>query len=298
MAIGVFGLQVAYKLKRLEVMSTQNTHGWFGGGLVGSPTATVKRIDFSNDTSSVSPRGPLSTARTTLAATGNSNYGWFGGGGAPGFVVHSAVDRIDFSNDSATASPRGPLSLARGRLAATGNSNYGWFGGGAYPPSTPAIIYSTVDRIDFSNDNATASPRGPLFQARNYLTATGNSNYGWFGGGYLPAPALPVSTVDRIDFSNDSTSASPRGPLGTGARHRFAATGNSNYGWFGAGISPGVGSTVDRIDFSNDTGTALTRGPLSAIKYKHAATGNSNYGWFGGGTNPSGSVTIVDRIDF
>ena len=32
MAIGVFGLQVAYKLKRTELMSTDDTHGWFGGG--------------------------------------------------------------------------------------------------------------------------------------------------------------------------------------------------------------------------------------------------------------------------
>jgi hypothetical protein len=72
-------------------------------------------------------RGPLSLVRYNLAATGNSNYGWFGGG-SPGPL--STVDRIDFSNDSSTASPRGPLSLARTGLAATGNSNYGWFGGG------------------------------------------------------------------------------------------------------------------------------------------------------------------------
>ena len=37
MAIGVFGLQVAYKLKRLEVMSTDDTHGWFGGGYIPTP---------------------------------------------------------------------------------------------------------------------------------------------------------------------------------------------------------------------------------------------------------------------
>jgi hypothetical protein len=42
---------------------------------------------------------------------------------------------------------------------------------------------STVDRIDFSNDSSTASPRGPLSLARFAVAATGNSNYGWFGGG-------------------------------------------------------------------------------------------------------------------
>ncbi len=94
-------------------MSTDDTHGWFGGG---SPsTAVVDRIDFSNDSSTASVRGSLSSARSSLAATGNSNYGWFGGGTA-------VVDRIDFSNDNATASPRGSLSLARSALAATSNT--------------------------------------------------------------------------------------------------------------------------------------------------------------------------------
>ena len=73
MAIGVFGLQVAYKLKRSEIMSVNNTHGWFGGG---SPTtATVDRIDFSNDLAAASVRGPLSAARYRFASTSNTPVG-------------------------------------------------------------------------------------------------------------------------------------------------------------------------------------------------------------------------------
>ena len=291
MAIGVFGLQVAYKLKRTELMSTDDTHGWFGGGspAPGANVSTVERIDFSNDAATASPRGPLSLARSSLAATGNSNYGWFGGG-SPG--PFSTVERIDFSNDAATASPRGPLSLARSILAATGNSNYGWFGGGGF------TAVSTVDRIDFSNDSSTASPRGSLSLARSGVRATGNSNYGWFGGGFTP-----FSTVDRIDFSNDSSTASVRGNMAIGT-NQFGATGNSNYGWFGGGQSPGppnIGySYVQRIDFSNDSPIASVRGPLSASGYLMSATGNSNYGWFGNRTRNGGStaITTIDRIDF
>jgi hypothetical protein len=189
-------------------------YGWFGGGSrfisITSQYQSVDRIDFSNDSATASPRGPLGLARSGLAATGNSNYGWFGG--SPGLTT--TVDRIDFSNDAATASVRGSLSLARSSLVATGNSNYGWFGGGSDP--TPAVL-STVDRIDFSNDSATASPRGPLGLARSGLAATGNSNYGWFGGGSDPTPAV-LSTVDRIDFSNDLATASPRSPLSSSKR--------------------------------------------------------------------------------
>ena len=287
-------------------------YGWFGGGSLGtSPvtvSATVDRIDFSNELATASPRGSLSLARYGLAATGNSNYGWFGGGYYPAPLLTdppylSTVDRIDFSNDSSTSPIRGPLSLARVYSAATGNSNYGWFGGGTYYPygGGPIPFTSSVDRIDFSNDASTASPRGPLSLARYGSAATGNSNYGWFGGGtYYPYGGGPIpftSSVDRIDFSNDASTASPRGSLSL-ARYGSAATGNSNYGWFGGGFpGPGPLSTVDRIDFSNDLASASPRGSLSSVRSGSAATGNSNYGWFGGGYTPSISAT-VDRIDF
>ena len=62
---------------------------------------------------------------------------------------------------------RGPLSLARKGLAAASNFTDGWFGGG-YPPNT-----STVDRITYATDTATASVRGPLSGARHYLAAAG-----------------------------------------------------------------------------------------------------------------------------
>jgi hypothetical protein len=270
--------------------SSAQTHGWFGGGATPTTISTVDRIDFSNDTGTANIRGPLTSTRYKTAATGNSNYGWFGGGG-PGPV--SIVNRINFSNDSTTAAPRGSLSLSRQYLAATGNSNYGWFGGGA--PAT-----AIVDRIDFSNDSGVSLVRGSLNapNGRFGLASTGNSNYGWFGGGNNALPAA-VSLVDRIDFSNDSPSATLRGVLSQ-ARWYLAATGNSNYGWFGGGTTTGTSGvvTIDRIDFANDSSTASVRGSLSAGKYFLAATGNSNYGYFGGGRQPTTIGSIVDRIDF
>jgi len=273
-------------------------YGWFGGGQGDSPVvilATVDRIDFSNDTPTASPRtGTLSAARYQSAATGNSNYGWFGGGFAGGLPSAAIVDRVDFSNDSISASVRGPLSQARFGASATGNSNYGWFGGGRLPGLN---FYSTVDRIDFSNDSGTASPRGgPLTALKAKPAATGNSNYGWFGGGYSPSIPGETASIDRVDFSNDSISASVRGSLSL-ARFGASATGNSNYGWFGGG-SPTT-ATVNCVNFSNDSVTVSVRGPLSQGRYNLAATGNSNYGWFGGGQiNSPTYVSRVDRIDF
>ena len=273
--------------------SSAQTQGYFAGGGSLGGFSTVDRIDFSNDTGTANIRGSLSIGRSGLTATGNSNFGWFGGGTAespPSGRLSSIVDRINFSNDLGTALVRGFVILDRRDFASTGNSNYGWFGGG----DTPAVT-SIVTRIDFSNDSQAASIRGLLSSARSRLAATGNSNFGWFGGGNPN-----ISRVDRIDFSNDLATALVRNRLTTPfSRDRYAATGNSNYGWFGGGNDsiPRV-STVDRIDFSNDLGTILVRGPLSLARDRLSATGNSNYGWFGGGNAPGGTFSTVDRIDF
>ena len=187
--------------------SSNDNFGWFGGGFTATGgTSIVDRITFASDGSTTSTRGTLSTARGFLASTGNSNYGWFGGGtgGAPPF---SLVDRIDFADDTPTASVRGPLFYRAGRLSATGNQEYGWFAGGQFSPTENQMTY--VARITFVNDTATAPSRTTLSVARNSLSATGNNDYGWFGGGVTPT----TSSVERITFSDDTATTSVRGPL-------------------------------------------------------------------------------------
>ena len=99
------------------------------------------------------------------------------------------------------------------------------------------------------------------------MGAAGNKNFGYFAGGKVPPE---VSTVDRIDYSNDTATASPKGPLSS-ARYGLAATGNASFGYFGGGRL-GPKSTVDRVDYSNDTATAVEKGTLSARRFGHAAT--------------------------
>ena len=179
--------------------------------------------------------------------------------------------------------------MARRYLAATGNSTNGWFGGGG----TPAVV-STVDRITYATDTATASVRGPLSIAMARLAAAGNTTDGWFGGGYgSPAPNKR-SSVQRITYATDTATASGRSPLSS-ARYMLAATGNTTYGWFGGGEFPGV-STVDRITYANDTETASVRGPLNSVRYGLAAAGNSTDGYFGGGG--PGVLSTVERITY
>jgi hypothetical protein len=360
---------------RYALSATGNSNfGYFGGGRTApSPSAPnttlVDRIDYSNDTTNLSIRGPLSLAIIHVAAAGNQNFGYFGGGSVPG--VRSTVDRIDYSNDTATASVRGPLSLARSVLAASSATafggaldftptqqffdiqsmrriedttnesvkkrvlgSYGYFGGGS--------SNSTVDRIDYSNDLATASIRSPLLATTYLGGAAGNTNYGYYLGGFN---TNWVTFAQRIDYSNDLTTPNNRFTIGsldtlyrissTGnqnqgffggsyksnlrrinysndtsiissgtleLRWNAYATGNNNFGYFGGGGVPGgiILSSVDRISYSNSSTKSLIRGPLAIARIKLAATGNSNFGYFGGGwiESPVIYYTTVERIDY
>jgi hypothetical protein len=224
-------------------------------------------MDYSNDSPTAgSPRGGLSQARDTAASAGSSIYGWFAGGQTAAAAPVSTIDRIDFSNDSpTTAGQRGSLFATRNYVAGVSNyvksqfpitlgdgENYGsLFGGLSYGwiTATPTTS-SKVDRIDFSNDTATAVQRGITTQ-RDNSAGVSNTNYGWSAGG---DPNPNRSTVDRIDFSNDSATATVRGLLSLG-RVYLSGVSNNNYGWFGGGYTPGptMVSVVDRIDFSNDS---------------------------------------------
>ena len=262
-------------------------YGYVGGGYPSSGKTLIDRIDYNNDTATASPKGNLNTARAWPGSTGNASYGYWGGGNGP----LSSVDRVDYNNDTATASPKGNLSLSKKWLTATGNSSYGYYAGG----NTGSDI-SSVDRIDFSSDTSTAAAKGPLSANKRWPMATGNASYGYVGGGEpAPAPAYTYSTIDRIDYSNDTATASPKGNLAK-SRYGGGATGNADFGYYGGGY-PAPTSRIDRLDFSNDTANAVVKGPLVAVRKYLAATGSQSYGYFIGGKQP-GTYSYVDRVDY
>ena len=171
-----------------------------------------------------------------------------------------------------------------------------WFGGGYANDPAPGAMRSTVQRITYATDTATASVRGPLSSVRQSLAAASNLTDGWFGGGFNPAASpSTLSLVNRITFATDTDTASVRGPLSL-ARYSLAAAGNSTDAWFGGGNPGPLFSTVDRITYATDTATASVRGPLSSARAYLAAAGNTTDGWFGGGS--PGPLSTVDRITY
>ena len=284
---------------------------WGGGG-----TSTIERIDYSNDTSSNSI-GTLSQSTTGQSSfssqqvsypqpiqantTINSQTFWSGTATQYGYFTHSIpnpapssdrrTDRIDYSNDTTKPVLRSTLTSYNSTGAAASNSNFGYFGGNGSP--------SQFNRIDYSNETETMQVRGNSVSTFGNRAATGNASYGYWGGG-LDSPTQK-STVDRLDYSND-TIAALKGPLSL-ARYALGSTGNQSYGYFVGGASPSPSShftTVDRVDYSSDTPTLSPKGPLNAGRYYiKGNVGNADYGYMAGGTTPSSvKHSNIQRIDF
>jgi len=257
--------------------------GYFGGG---DTTALMDKVTYSTDTTAAVPGANLSVARKELAATGNSEAGYFGGGPGP----HSTMDKVTYASDTTAAVPGAALSDARIAPGATGNSEAGYFGGGATNP--PFVRQSTMDKITYSSDTTAAVPGAALSVVRYILAATGNSTAGYFGGGYSVSSA--VSTMEKVTYSSDTTAAVPGAAL-SGARYFLAATGNSEAGYFGGG-GPGTLATVDKVTYSTDTTAAVPGAALSVARRQPAATGNSTAGYFGGGT--PGPRSTMDKLTY
>ena len=135
----------------------------------------------------------------------------------------STIDRIDYSNDTTAAASKGPLSAGRYLLAAVSNGSYGWWAGG-----NPAPKKSTIDRTDFSNDTATASVRGPLSRETFRCNAMGNNDYGYIAFGDPASSPFVATGIDRIDYSNDTATTSPKGHLTEARQSTGAVTAAEN----------------------------------------------------------------------
>ena len=314
-------------LARFAGAATGNaSFGYFGGGFVapsGSNKSTVDRLDYSSDTTTAVAKGPLSSARHYLSATGDTSYGYFAGGWYSEPAIRSIVDRVDYSSDTPTASPKGALSRSDAKFAgasARANANasvsfiprikwvdsqsevsasslapaFGYFHGG-----NPGYTKSRIDRLDFSNDTDVCVEKGPLSVGRGYHASASNKDYGYWAGGYdVNISPRYMSNVDRLDYSNDTPTTSPKGPISY-ARYYLGGTGNASYAYFGGGVPHGSSTSyVDRLDYSNDTATATQKGNLSFTVKKQGVTGNPSFGYYGGGTNGSAYFTTMNRIDY
>ena len=173
----------------------------------------------------------MSRSTRDQTSTGNTLFGYVSGGNGPTPGQTTTLDRIDYSNDTATATPKGnlitPSSYNRG--VSTGNESFGYFTGGSS---------TDVQRIDYSNDTATAVARGKLNIQAAAFGAASNSSFGYFAGGEVPSSPSRITTVNRLDYSNDTANAVDKGPLSV-ARFEVGAVSSASHGYFAGGSASG-----------------------------------------------------------
>jgi len=301
----VFGLNAVYD-KQLENIANGNfaswsesaTYGYFAGG---QPPATgissIDRLDFFTEVLS-SPGTPLGRNTNEFDGFSSSLYGYFGGGDTPGGPSDTRVDRLDFSTET-ISNPGNYLSPGRQIHAATSSTSYGYFGGG----DNSGTLINTITRLDFSSETV-SNPGNNLPTARFALAATESSSYGYFGGGDgTSGGGTPLSTVTRLDFSNDSIS-SPGNPL-TVQRTESATISNVNsYGYFGGGNptyeSVALSTSIIRLDFSNEISVTLENFGLTNRKEKLSGVYGNNSGYFAGGLSgiPRAVSNTIERFNF
>jgi len=295
-------------------VSSENFGYYAGGYISGSSSTFVERIDFSNDTANLVAKGSLSEARQSLGATGNNHFGYMAGGNSnPGSTYRTTIDRLDYSNDTANLVAKGPLSVVKKEFGASSSNSYAYFGGGYNLIPGGNNYLSSTDRLDFSNDTATAVAKGNLSRNRNQIGATSSvvpatapvqppftsptmlvQYPSAFGYGYIVA-GPNVSTVSRIDYSNDTATGVSKGPDDTSANK--ASTSSETHGYLLGGYSPNQATTIKRIDYASDTSTTSPKGNLTSealLAMSGQGLHTPSYGWIVT-TYPGGKV---DRIDF
>ena len=126
------------------------------------------------------------------------------------------------------------------------------------------------------------------------MGSTGNSNYGYWAAGTSQSSGQ-YSSIDRIEYANDTAVASIRGKVTSNRNGLTASTDGTTYGWFIGGYSGTILSSIERITYANDTVTATARGPLAVAGTKQGGTGSNTYGYYGGGSGP---LSNVQRITY
>jgi len=179
-------------------------------------------------------------------------------------------------------------------MGSVASSTHGYWVAGAYGGGGTAQRTSDTTRMEFSNDTGTLVVRGNLPKAIYGLSAVGNSNSGYFIGGNdgLNSYYSQQTTINRMDYSNDTVFTTVGDLDATIGRQFASAVGNQNFGYYAGGsglqFSPFGPSTrtwsdIFRIDYSNDTSNAPARAKLNGERYSMAAAGNANFGYFSGG---------------
>ena len=282
-------------------------------------TTNIKLVDVSTDTGIFLRRASIISARTHLGSINNALYGWSIGGYNLG--NSDTVERYDFSTDTSDSIYRTALVHARSHALCVGDLTVKTYtqndtsrdslalghdifttnrqaylpyslgsgsidishikyvcGGQNFDQIYDAVIKFDTNTVSFTILTATINPR---------YSCSGlcNSSYSWISGGYDPT-GTALSSVDRLDHSNETVAAGPVLPT------TIAPVSGSSLETTGLVCS---GTTVYQLDFTTEVWSSLS---YSTDRLFQSASGIVDQILLIGGENtgvPSDSVDVFDN---
>jgi hypothetical protein len=282
---------------------SNNLYGYIAGG---ATTSLIERLDFSTE-NITTPVNRLPNTRNDFGGVSSKLYGYFGGGYSwPPALAYNTITRLQFDTETISNNPSTLAGISRAAPKTVNTDSYGYFAGGFFSP--PYSYVSTITRLDFGT-GSTTNLANNLPQNNNGLYSMsggtsfyrGSKTFGYFAGGSDPVPSQ-ISTINRLDFSNETLSDPGKNLLVNCANSATVAS--NNYGYICGGNRPSLfTSVVQRLDFVNET-VNITGKNLPMQTGNVAGTSSSSYGYMIGGytgTSPGPGVfftTLIRRIDF
>ena len=306
-----------------------------GGGTMPGYTSRAYKFTYSTETYgseiNLPPNnsGPGNGQRAETASTGNSEKFYVATGNMPS-GINSTVFKYTFATGAfQSIAPR--MSRNRRWAKAAGNSTAGYWAGG----QSPAPIYTTMDKLDYSTDTATYTPGANLSQGRNRFygtaprmnglgtsTSPGISPYrwsdnwqgtydgGWYVGGretnYPGATLEYTSKVYKTSYAHDTTESAPSLVSVTAGFGGVVNTDTTGYLQGGVYNETPGGNDMDGImKYSLITETASQLDPGSSRRMSSnndMGIANSLAGYSGGGYdeefNPNATQSITRKFTF
>lgn len=187
------------------------------------------------------------------------------GGNSASTVGITGIDKIAFSNDAVSAIA---ATLSSGRYYASNLSNSGvagYIGGG----NTSISAIASIEKLTFSSEarsNVSATYGTARGDSHGAMSNSGTAGY---AGGGVNGAGTPVNSIDKILYSNDTTSTlSAVLPWSTYGRRRnpgAANSGTAGYTFGGYnypepldGATLGATATILKLTFSGETTSKLT----------------------------------------
>ena len=250
-----------------------STHCYYAGGNPGGAnfTSSFQKLTFSNETWAVNPSKMSRSLRYIGGFTASSTQGAIAGGSIPPHGSgSSSVDFVTFANDTWATSPSFTLPSTPGGTA------------GAY--------YNQVAATTIHDSMHSGTPGLPVDITRWIDGAAESPNYGYSIAGRAGQSPAYGDKAYKIDFSNDTPSASPSLDYYLTTQYSFGA-GNQTQGYVMGGTdgSPSDGeSRVMKVTYATETKSDLA-GAMAVRRYgSFAMTDGGNTKMFVlGGRNPT-----------